>query len=165
MRYEKPTPEITGLIISMLKLHHKDLQKAHVKVDCLVVFAERDKEGNATGPALMCHGHEAAAICSITSLRYRARGLGDAEIRIDGDRWPDLEEPEQRSLMDHELEHLILREGTDSCGRPKLKLRRHDLVVGGFASIIERHGEASLEAQALIDLDKQLSFTWHTAAA
>jgi hypothetical protein len=33
----------------------------------------------------------------------------------------------------------------DDAGRPKIKLRKHDLVVGGFAICTHRHGEKAPE--------------------
>lgn len=38
---------------------------------------------------------------------------------------------------------------SDDAGRPRIKLKRFDIDVQGFATIVQRHGEASLTRKAL----------------
>src|ERR1019366_9477538 len=62
-----------------------------------------------------------------------------------------LSETRRLALLDHELTHLVLRcdeDGLkhDDIGRPTFKIKQHDFDLGGFAEVVERHGEASVEA-------------------
>lgn len=136
--------------------YHQDLAEHAVTIGCLFAMSPRDEEGHPTGPALKHGGYPALGLMRIVSQRDRVAGLPDAQLIIDGERWPELAEPEREALVDHELYHLIVRtEGgirggvvkTDDCGRPKLKMRLHDVQLGGFTAIIERHKEHATEAK------------------
>lgn len=73
------------------------------------------------------------------------KGLGDAEILIDADWWEKANEAERKALLDHELQHFAKTDKVDDLGRPKLKMRRHDVQVGWFKSVAERNGVSSQE--------------------
>lgn len=90
---------------------------------------------------------------NINNQRDRVDGLADSTIVIDGDQFFDLPEEKQIAVLDHELQHLeIVRDEEngiqlDDCNRPKLKMRLHDLFVGGFTAVIARHGEDAVEVE------------------
>jgi hypothetical protein len=64
---------------------------------------------------------------------------------VDAYRWPELDELTQVAVLDHELTHLELvtdDEGTvkyDDYGRPKLRMRLHDICHGWFSEVAKRH--------------------------
>jgi hypothetical protein len=143
--------------------HHLDLDG--VTVTALFVF---DLE--ATEPVLKHQGYPAAAVVRITPVRDRALGIADATVVIDRSTWLTLSQRQRDALVDHELTHLnrVLDEDTelpltDAVDRPKLAMRRHDLQIGIFTEILERHGEASYEAKmakAVLDVAGQMQLNF-----
>lgn len=168
--YEKANATISKQVASLIEKYHPELVEAKVRVDVLLVHAPAsDDEDKPKPPALMHHGYPAAAVVRKTSLKERTKGHGDAEIVLDGDKWPDYSTEEQDAILDHELEHLVVKrddEGAikaDDRGRPMLKLKPHNWELGGFEVIIKRHGDAALEKQGcklMADQYGQLLFPW-----
>lgn len=129
--------------------YHPLLADAGVTVGALLV-----------GGGLTHHGYAAMAVVRLNSLKERTQGKPDVHLDLDAD-WHLLSRERRVALIDHELEHIRLVYETrkkspgfgqprrDDRGRPKLRLLRHDLVVGGFAAVIERHGENALEVDAI----------------
>ena len=83
---------------------------------------------------------------------------------IDDFAWERLSNQRREALIDHELQHLALsmirpRKANgfasglrrDDLGRPALKIRPHDWALTGFRGVVERHGEASIEALQFAD--------------
>ena len=135
-----------------------------VRVDFVWAYADLDDEGNPANDAITLRGHRAYGLCRIINLKDRAKGNGDAEVLIDHDFWETIPEAQQRALLDHELSHIqvcVNKAGVpkfDDLNRPKLKLRRHDIEVGWFSSVAQRHGAHSLEqiqAKQILDSDGQ----------
>lgn len=129
------------------QLHHPRLVLAEVNVAAVMVEAKVDENGDPAGPALKHHGHPCLAKIRIVPPKERVQGLADAEITLDGDRWPLLSRDEQVAVLDHELTHLELVGEADDGGRPKLRMRLHDYEAGWFVEVAERHREASQERQ------------------
>jgi hypothetical protein len=141
------------MIKSTMAQYHPDLAGADVTVRAVFAHNE-DKDGNAVC-AVKAHGHTAAAKIQVTSLQDRARGLADCKLTIDHYSWERMAESRRIALIDHELEHLELKTDDDGVvyddrNRPKLKCKLHDWLLAGFASIIERHGEAAVEHREMI---------------
>lgn len=127
---------------------HQPLIDAEVRVDYLFAFGDLDDHGEVIGNALTKNGVKALGITRKLGLKDRAKGLGDAEILIDGDWWDSVSPQERRALLDHELHHISVNgEKRDDLGRPVLKLRKHDWEAGFFAIIAQRHGVHSMERQ------------------
>ena len=129
---------------------HQFTVAAKVAIDFVFAFAKRDDAGERIGDALSLHGQRALGICRKIGLKDRALGRGDAEIALDGDWWATAPEAEQRALLDHELHHIAVKIDkrgivTDDLGRPVIGMRKHDIQVGFFNVIAERHGEHSQE--------------------
>jgi len=153
-------PEITDAIQAAMTEYHPKLIEAGVTVSALL--AEKiDEESGEVFDALFTRGQVVAAKISITSLEDRILGLSDAKLVINRKSWEGFSAFRRRALLDHELQHLELvpeeRDGPhpvaldgmtrlDDARRPKLKLRHHDWEITGFAAVVERHGEASVEA-------------------
>lgn len=173
--YRKADKPVQSMAAELIRDCHPDLAEAGVTVQVLFAAAPRNAEGEPQGPAIKAtHGYPAAGKAKINSQKDRVGGLADATILVDGDRWDEWTEAEQRALLDHELQHFELRrddEGApllDDCHRPKLKYRMHDFELGGFAAILRRHGELALEAQAarkIADEYGQLLFGFASAVA
>jgi hypothetical protein len=138
--------EMAGKLINQFD-NLKWLDDAGVKVDYVYAYATTDEDGKIIGDALKQHGVKALGLCRIVNLKDRAKGMGDAEITVDGDWWECVSTEEAEALLDHELYHLKPTDKTDDLGRPKLKLRKHDHQFGWFNIIAERHGSASRERQ------------------
>ena len=149
--FEKDDGRVGQVVAELLDLYHGELAEAGVRFDLLLAEASTDDNGDPVGPALKSSGYTAAATVRVLGLKDRAKGLGDAEIVVDGDRWPEWSAAERLAILDHELEHITLStdaEGSirrDDLGRPRLKLRLHDRQFGWFDNVARRHGAASVE--------------------
>jgi hypothetical protein len=151
--YEVCGNDVQKLLSKAMSEYHPDLA-AH-KVTVQAVFARNyDKEQNPV-PAVKMHGHPAAAKISVTSLQDRARGLADAKLLIDGNKWEHLSQETRIALLDHELEHLIAGEERDDLGRPKLQTRHHDYLLAGFESILQRHGNKAIEHREMTNFQTE----------
>jgi hypothetical protein len=136
---------------------HKPLLDCRVKVD--YIFAWCEKEG---GVAIRYHGAQALGLCRRLSLKHRVMGRGDAEILVDGEWWMKASKAERRALLDHELHHIeVNTKKTDAAGRPVLRLRKHDVEIGWFKIVAERHGQHSIERmQARMMMDQHGQSFW-----
>ena len=156
--YEEAGGVIDALVQKVMLAHHPELKELKVTVSAIIARRESRREGEL--PALKMHGLPIAAKTGITSLQDRSRGLADAKLVIDSYAWSRLSDTRKFALIDHELEHLrpitiraTKRNGyasgprRDDLGRPCLKLRPHDWELTGFKDVVERQGEASIEAQ------------------
>lgn len=156
-----PLAEMAAEILTEFETH-KPILEAEVRVDYLFAFGDVNENGETVGDALKKNGVKALGICRKLGLKDRAKGLGDAEICIDGDWWDHASPEEQRALLDHELHHIAVNgEKRDDLGRPVLKLRKHDFDVGWFAIIAQRHGVHSVERQqAKIAMNTMGQYFW-----
>ena len=136
-------------ILSTLGPEFEFIEK--VKVDYVFAYGDLGEDGELVTDAITHNGHRAYGLCKIISLKDRAKGNGDVEILIDHDYWANLPEPQQRALLDHELNHIqvcLTKAGTmkiDDLERPKIAMRKHDIEVGWFSSVAQRHGRNSIE--------------------
>lgn len=153
--YEKPKPEVIKMVNEICEKHHGELHENDVTVEVLMAHAKTNENGESNGPPLKKSGYPCAAIVKVNSLEMRVLGHADARITIDGDRWPKLKPDVQRALIDHELEHLMVKKDKDGAvvfddiERPRLRIRAHDHEVGWFSSVVRRHGRASIEWQSV----------------
>ena len=133
--------------------YYSELSAVGVTFDILFAFATKNEQGEKTGPALKDRGYPCNGVVSITPLKYRVRGMSDAEIILDGDNWTKLSPEQQRALIDHEVRHIVVSRSmngdviTDSFGRPKLKLALHHIQTGWFVDVAKRNGAASAEVE------------------
>lgn len=156
--YEKAGGEVITVLDEVFEQLHPDLVRHEVSVGVLMVSDEEDRSAHV----LKHQGYPAAAVVKITPLEKRALGQPDAVIVIDAASWAELSDPQRRAVIDHELHHLVVvtdehgRLKEDSCGRPRLRIRLHDLVVGGFEAIIRRHGKHALETLHIAQVNERL---------
>ena len=164
--YEQCGTDVHGMVERLVLDHHEDLRDANVTFALLFAHADVDDDGEPKGPALVLRGHACAAIARIVNLKDRAKGVPDAEIVIDGDAWDERTPGEQKAVLDHELTHFRVRKDgevplRDDLKRPLLRMRLHDVELGWFAEVAQRHQEASLEviqAQAIVTRHGQTCF-------
>lgn len=138
----------------LMKRWHEGLCKARVRVD--YVFVTTDGED---GCPLKCNGYPAMAVAAAVPQKFRGGLKADARITIDKEAWEELSEKQKDALLDHELHHFeaVIQDGTvglDGNDRPRLRLRRHDVQLGFFSVIAQRHGEHSqevIQARALVE--------------
>lgn len=148
--FELVDKDTAQLIHEVLSIHHEALLTEKVTVQA--VFASEIDEDGEESPVLKHHGYPALAKIQVTSYVDRVRGIPDAKLTIDRCGWKALSRSRQEACVDHELTHLTLtrdKEGRvryDDLGRPKLRLRIHDWELSGFAEVVDRHGEASIES-------------------
>lgn len=163
--FSKPSRshEAFSLISDTISKHYPDLEKHEVTVGVLLAFSDGET------PAVKLHGYACAATIKITPYVQRVQGIEDAVITLDGALWAGMTDERKAALIDHELMHLEVQfddEGlakSDDLGRPKLKMRLHDVQAGWFVEIARRHGEASFEveqARQIADDHGQLLFGW-----
>ena len=177
--YVPATAAVQDRLRYLIDQFHPDLDTAGVTLVVLMAHAPTDAAGEPLRAALKHRGVRVAACVRVVNLKDRAKGVADAEILLDGDRWPDWPRETQIAILDHELTHLVAvaelkdEEGRlqtaelDACDRPKLRLRPHDWEFGWYDSVAERHGDASLEviqASALIAAKGQLYLPGFDAA-
>lgn len=145
---------------------HHALTGVGIKIDYVFAFPDYDEAtGEPTNNAINKGGIKALGVARKLNLKDRTKGLGDAEILLDGDWWEDATEKERRALLDHELHHLVATSKVDDLGRPKLKLRKHDFEVGWFHIIAQRHGVHSQEQkQAGFIMESAGQFYWPAIA-
>lgn len=160
--YQVAPPAAIALADKIILSHHLPLIQADVRITWL--FA-----ANPDGPAIRHHGWPAKALVKKTSLKERVAGLADAIITIDADGWREWTEGHRAAIIDHELEHIVVKQDAvgnttyDDANRPVIWLKPHDFQFGGFHAIAGRHAKASAEAQALQDVARrwvQLEFRW-----
>lgn len=162
--YEKCGAEVQRMADQLLQEFetHHPLRACGVRIDFLFAHADIDqKTGLAKNDAIRHRGRKALGLCRKIKLKDRAKGMGDAEIILDGDWWASVTEAEQRAVLDHELHHLAYTGEKDDLGRPKLVLREHDFEAGWFTVIAARHGVNSQErrqATAFFEVHGQFYF-------
>lgn len=146
--YEKCKEEVRELVRETMEAfeQHEALID-HVMIDLMFAIPEVDDAGEPKAPAIKWHGRPALAVTKILSLKDRAAGRGDCEITIDQYWWEHARREERIAALDHELFHIEKTAAVDDSGRPKLKLRKHDVEFGWFSLVATRHGKFSLERQ------------------
>lgn len=149
-RCDKSIDELAEEIIAKFETH-KPLKELKVKIDFVFARCDRDDRGNPINDALTKNGIRALGITRKIPLKDRALGRGDAEIALDGDWWEKASPNEQEALLDHELHHVAVKADKagnvqyDDLGRPQIQLRKHDVEIGWFKCVAERHGLDSQE--------------------
>ncbi len=153
--YEKCTDDaVLDAAAQVIHLYHARL--ADVRLDFLWVRSALDDNGDPVEPdPLKWHGYPCLAVVKIIGPKDRAMGRADAEISLDFKRWEELSDEQRLALLDHELSHLELTGKTDDHGRPKLKMRLHDVQAGWFVGVAERHGAASQEVQQAQEIARE----------
>lgn len=152
---------LAGAVMCEFPESHKPTLDARVKIDFLFAYADRNEAGDVVGCAIKHRGQQALGTCRKISLKDRVKGLGDVEIMLDGDWWESHDEPEQRSLLDHELYHILVQVDsngkalTDDITRPRISMRKHDVEVGWFSVIAARHGTVGVERSQAAQIMKQ----------
>lgn len=155
--YEAAPAEAVRRIEALVEKYHGPLRDAGVAIDCLFAFPTVNANGDDVGNAVSHGGYRCAAKVRVIGLKDRSKGMGDAEIVVDGRQWDEWDDGERDAVLDHELEHLELvrKKGavaTDDGGRPRLRCIKHDHQHGWFDAIVRRHGTKSLEWQQYRDL-------------
>lgn len=141
-----PAPEpVLDMLQDVIKRWHSDVEKAGVTFDAFMV-------ANDSGPAIMVRGQQALACVKAMPEIERAQGTSDVRLLIDAEEWEKLSDPQRIGLLDHEVYHVKpVRDDKnggfklDSEGRPKIAMRKHDVEVGWFVEVAERHKDASPE--------------------
>ena len=152
--YELATPDTVALLHMVREKHHEKRGLDAVRFGVLLAHGPVDKYGIKSGPAIKGHaGAPAAAKVKSVPLKDRVTKEYDVEMILDGDEWPKLTESQQIAILDHELTHICLGNGTDDL--PKIKMREEDFIAWGFWEVIKRHGAAAMEHRALKRLEDQ----------
>lgn len=161
--YQAADDTVKQMADALLRKHetHKPIVEAGVKVDYVFAYPDLDENDQPTSNAIKVNGYPAAGMCRILNLKDRAMGRADAEITLDYPHWEEASTREKEALLDHELHHITLGKGRDDLQRPKLRMRKHDVQVGWFTAIAERHGTASCERiQAVQIMEKKGQYYW-----
>lgn len=152
-------PDAAAIVGELLAdVYALDLGAHKVTVTTLFALAPRDDNGEPKPPALKVGGLAVPVVARVTSQRDRVAGLADALVIVDGDEWQTWGDDYRRAVLDHGLQSLELVIDPDSdqgapvlddCNRPKLRKRRADFAVSGYAAVVSRHGEHAPEVVAL----------------
>jgi hypothetical protein len=165
-KFEKIGADIQTLFDEVLEEHHQELIAIGVSFDILIGYAPKNDEGERTGPALKIHGLPTNSMSGIVNLKNRVKGNADAEIILDGDTWPTLQDDQKKAILDRALEYFVVARNIDgevimdTHGRPKLKMRQPDWNFSLFNSIAARHGAASPEVETMKSFAKTQSETY-----
>lgn len=157
--YEMADEQPGEIAAELIDLYYPDLKLVAARIDYLFAF-------NDKGAALKLHGNRCAAIARIIKLKDRVMGRGDCEITIDGNHWEDMKLEEKRALIDHELNHFVLKRGPDNkpkfddINRPEFRSRKHDHDYGWFDIIAQRHGGNAIEVQQVRHLYREYGQTY-----
>jgi hypothetical protein len=158
MEYQLANEEIRQQAGTLINAHHTDLSNVGVKIDIIMAFAIEDDEGNKKFPTLTGGGYPVNGIARILGGKDRCCRGYDAEITLDGDKWDELTLEQQNAILDHEINHFVVKRNIkgeisyDKSGRPRLAMRKHDVQFGWFKIIAERHGVASAEVEQAAQL-------------
>lgn len=158
--YTKCGNDVRQIADNLIELYYPAIKKYGVTIDYLFAHAAVDENGELKGDAIKLNGYPCSGLAHIIGLKDRVAGRADAEIIIDGDKWEFMPDDERAALVDHELNHFIVPinghgiADTDDSGRPKLKMRKHDVQVGWFSIIAQRHALASSEVQQALGMVK-----------
>jgi len=150
-KFQQAWQEVRDMAKLLIIKYHQELAEADVKIDYVFAFAELDEQDEPVGPAIKHGGRAALGLASKTKLKDRVKGMGDAEILLDGDAWPKFTYAQKLAVIDHELEHFQLKRDKmgapllDDIDRPLLTMREHDREHGWFDIIAQRHGIHSVE--------------------
>lgn len=147
-KHYSPAPEaVQQKTQAIMERYHANLVENDVTIDILMVQSDNP-------PALKWAGYPASAVIKGTSLKDRAKGMKDVELIIDEAEFAKLSPEQQDGLLDHELEHIVLKTDEDTgevlrddLDRPMVEIKRHDYQFGWFVSIAARHGANSPEVQ------------------
>lgn len=166
-RCDEKDDEVLDMVVGLIDTNYPDLRDIYstngatcdplmVRQRICCLFAWSDG-----GHAVTLHGYPCAATIEVNNHKDRVQGKGDVTIEIDGESWRDRTEPQQRAILDHEIHHLVVKRKNgevvvDDTGRPRFDLRLHDLVAGGFAEIIKRHGDNSLDWEQLLSAHRRV---------
>lgn len=153
--YRKADPSVENLLDKVIGEHHPHLAESGLTVDLLMAY------GTVKNPLhpVKHHGYPALAVIRIMSAKDRAKGLSDCEITIDGEWWKKAPIENRKAVLDHELTHLQ-SDGEDDEGRLRLCIRRHDIQLGLFTEVAQRHGIHSLEMIAVSGLIFAVKQQW-----
>lgn len=139
------------MFMDVMEKYHRELFDNGLTVTIFMV-TKVDKFGNRSGePALKKSGQEVAATIRKANQRELKLGSGDIIVEVDEVAWDDLSVSQSVALFDHELCHIGLKLDKDGVieltpdNRPKLQMIHHDVEVGVFFAVIERHGSNSLD--------------------
>lgn len=159
--YEKADVNTELFVQEVMGKYHKHLADIGLTLNVLFAYGARNKDGEQTKPAIVVGGYPALACIKVNKLEDRVAGLADATMIFDGDSWNDHERERQVAIIDHELEHIELKQDrkgvvkTDDVGRPLFGLKKHDIYVTGFRSVAERHREVSVEVESIAHVGTQ----------
>lgn len=160
MNTHKPAGlDIARRIKRLLNKHHDDLARSRARIDA--IFVTTDGED---GAPVKEKGIVSVVSPTIVPARYRGGMKADAVLLIDKEAFDELPVKQQDAWLDHGLQHLqpSMKEdtvATDGNERPKLRLRAHDVTLGFFSVIAQRHGDNSPEvmaAKALVEHSKDV---------
>lgn len=154
--FEKAKRELYTRLAEVCAEYHPELEQIELKIGVVFAFATTNDDGEPTGLALSRGGKEVAWVAKVTDAAQRLTGSPDLLVKLNGDQWADWSEARQTSVLDEVLYAVeIVRDKetgnpeSDDAGRPRIKLKKWDIDVQGFETIVRRHGEASLCRKAL----------------
>ena len=172
--YQKADDVLLDLIDETISRYHPDLLACELDVTAIFAMPNRNDDGEIVRPAISVRGYQALATIKQLSLKDRVAGRGDVELLVDGEAWSKMTKKRRIALLDHEFFHLEVQRDADNqvksddIGRPLFKMRKHDIQIGWFDAIVQRHGDYSQEAIQAKDLFEgarhQLYFPFAVAA-
>lgn len=145
-------PELRPLLTEVINAHHPHLPDLGVGVGVLMVWDTGTiVDGKPRAQALKHGGYFCAATIQKVPKKWAALLPFRALMIVDWFVWLRAGERRRRALLDHELTHLdVVRPDTED-EEPKVRLRSHDLQIGGFKDVAARWGVDALEVVQVVD--------------
>lgn len=167
-RAEDYDKSVLQMAAEVLEQHHDDPKNPNSYlrlpdksfVQLCIMFAYNDDDGEKT-PAVTKDGYPAQGIVSVIPLKQRVDKRADVEIVLDRANWEELTDGQKRALLDHFLEHIVIRKDEnnmvicDDIGRPKVTLRLCDWHLKGFQAVAKRWGDDAPEVIAAREFDEK----------
>ena len=153
--YDEGNPEDYGLLEQVIEASHPALAELDLRFGIVRVGAAINRKGDATGPALKVLGSPCMAAIKLVSIKDRVHKKVDVEILLSEQEWGKVNEKVQLATLDHAVSHLeILRDKngaakTDDDGVTQLRIKKHDVLIGLFHDVVDRHGQSAVELDAL----------------
>lgn len=156
--FEDATPAEYELLMGVRSTYHPTLNNVRPAPEIKIglIFVSGFNSDDELEPCLKVHGTPALGCTRLITGKHRVFNPNDAEICVDRYFWDNTTQDKQRALLDHELEHIVVRtdaQGTQmidaATGRIKLRLKPDDWAITGFLSTVRRFGQDANEVVAI----------------
>lgn len=149
--FEQANTTELEMLAKAIGIYNKPINDYQVVVGFIKCFAVDPDNEDDYQPSLKKNGIPVIALTKPVSTKDRIIKKYDVEIVVDGNRWNELNDDLRLAVLDHEVSSIIVmldKEGNvsrDTSERPKVKIKKDNLMFSGSSDTLARHGENSQE--------------------